>query len=87
MLLAAMYAPRKNLDFLQHAFSCEVQPPKNLEKYICAQFAQKTAQFWRKNAQIRGNPYYNLQTAACSAGSAGSQARPADFQPGLLMSC
>ena len=31
-LLVAMYAARKNLDFLHHVFSCEFQPRKNLQK-------------------------------------------------------
>ena len=38
MLLAAMYGPRKNLDLLQHAFSCEVQPLKNLAEMHFGKF-------------------------------------------------
>ena len=37
-LLVAMYAARKNLDFLHHVFSCEFQPRKNLQKMHIRKF-------------------------------------------------
>ena len=39
-----MYAPRKNLEFLQHVFRCEFQPCKNLKK-------THRRKLWTENAE------------------------------------
>ena len=47
-LLAAKYAPRKDLNFYNKlSFSCEFQPCKNLEKNRM----RKSVQNWRENLQ------------------------------------
>ncbi len=35
-----MYAPRKNFEFLQYAFSCEFEPRKNFEKMHIREFGR-----------------------------------------------
>ena len=43
-LLSTGVLPRQNFDFLQHAFCCEVQPCKNLEKIHLRKFVCKVGQ-------------------------------------------